>query len=110
MDDSSTRSSTSSSTTLTALVIIIRYSDVLTRVQEANDILHELRSSSGISLNLVLLADVSQIAEADRRRELGDDGVSSPPGIAVSWAFVMLFSIIIDDLLFSALRGYATWG
>ncbi|KAF4755529.1 hypothetical protein FOZ62_015427, partial [Perkinsus olseni] len=59
------------------------YSDVLTRVQEANDILDELRSSSGISLSLVVLADISQMAMSDRMLSDGRlDSTPAAPGMA----------------------------
>ncbi|KAF4690590.1 hypothetical protein FOZ60_017197 [Perkinsus olseni] len=60
------------------------YSDVLTRVQEANDILDELRSSSGISLSLVVLADISQMAITDRMLSDGRlDSTPAAPGMAI---------------------------
>ncbi|KAF4676637.1 hypothetical protein FOL47_005790 [Perkinsus chesapeaki] len=73
------------------------YSGTLTRVQEANDILSELRSNSGITLNLVVLTDVSQMSEVDeRRRRLTDSrrtaaAASPPPGMA---DYSLMFSII----------------
>ncbi|KAF4734266.1 hypothetical protein FOZ62_015421, partial [Perkinsus olseni] len=60
------------------------YSDVLTRVQEANDILDELRSSSGISLSLAVLADISQMAITDRMLSDGRlDSTPAAPGMAI---------------------------
>ncbi|KAF4659916.1 hypothetical protein FOZ61_004393 [Perkinsus olseni] len=60
------------------------YSDVLTRVQKANDILHELRSSSGISLSLVILADISQMAMSGRMLSDGSlDSTPAAPGMAI---------------------------